>query len=397
MKANPVSKPLPGDTPTLGFEVEANYPRFEDLPEEVREAFNSLADSAGAHPMYGTRMSGNHYYSSVFVSATRLTNHGNPTPPCSAIEAYNAAVSDKFKFPIETFDKSCDAGVEMKFARPSKTLAEAEAWVKQGSAWLRNMNFNQFSGAGTHIHVGHFAWLNKVFGPDQDARVVNGGLSYNSPVHSNITSIRGRAERLFWGYFATREQAIFDLAAPHRRTGGSAQAMFSRVHGRATIYGTPPALIYGTSPALRFDAQTPLWAYHNQILQGPITNIGLFTGYSTQNRRKNWPTIECRHFSGTNKETALRGYLRLMTEMFRRATTLITEDLCLSRTEKDVDHPALVNPFTFTARDLRNEVSDPWLLKWIDLTLQNNGEPIDNVISDEPEPTSIAPQAVAVS
>lgn len=346
-----------GPKPKIGLEIEANWPDYERLPERIRTAFALPNDIA-------------HY-----VGRTNYSYFQNSFGPVSmhtlpATQRFYSELPD-MKFP-EGWDKGTDAGIEMRFDGPAETLEDAEDRIKRGTKWLRDFGFSTFTGAGTHVHLGHLAWLDAVFGA-------------TGPLHA-------KAETFIWGYFVTRERAIFRLAAPHRQCTDACTPYFSRFEG-VTRYDPQ------RTENVQYNRHTPLWVLRDVFANNPMVytgrvqnhHVGLHGG-STQNRRKGLPTLEFRHFSGTHSETAVRGYVRLLVAMFARATTLLTERNLNATSEDQADDPVIVQPFTYTVDDLKKEIDDPWLLKWMDKTIANNGEPITEIIE-----TSSAPQAVAAA
>lgn len=368
--------------PKLGMEIEANWPSYRALNPELIAAFENAATKANI-PGGGTSI-----YSAFMGFTGGRTRQQDSTTP--AIKALFDHVPEKFWFP-ENWDKGHDSGVEGRYDHPAESLSQAVGWTTRYAQWLRDFGFTAFSSAGTHVHLGHLEWLDETFGK----------ASEGNP-------LRTRAEALMWAYFATREQAIFEVTSRHRVTCGSATPYFVgreyAVAGR--LISQLPAgngRVYTTysdrtaPDGFRMDAATPLWAMHNHLLTNFVSVdnscAGGFYGASVCNRRKGLPTLEFRFFAGTHATTALVGYLKLLHTMFLNATKVVIGENLKAQSESSLSHPILVNPFTFTSDDLKKEISDPWLLKWIDLTVKNKGEPITDEI---PEPQNI-PQALAAA
>lgn len=359
--------------PKLGMEIEANWPLETTLHPELRE---QLARANAALPP-GTVAPSTYVYPNqplppvyagfVAVGGTREDHqrmrHSVSHPYSRFIDKFFEFVDEKFWFPLG-WDKGADSGVEGRYAAPANTLKDAEALTRNYAQWLKRFGFNQFSAAGTHVHLGHLAWLDEKFGSD------------------TTDPIRKRAEALMWGYFASREGGIFSVAAPHRVSCGSCPPTFV-TRGSVTPTWWDP--LRGTSQGLlTFSAATPAWAFHNHIVTNwqecvPGHTAG-FGGGAIQNRRKHLPTLEFRFFSGTHAETALVGYLRLLHRMFKNATEVITEENVRAKDETSTTAEVIVNPFTYTSDHMKKEVKSAWLKKWIDLTVANKGEPITDDI-----------------
>ena len=361
-----------GTPPKIGLEIEANWPAYRNLPEELRAALERPhADGQYEYEVFRN------------VSGDVVTHRRRA-------HVYYDRAPEKFHYP-SGWDKTHDSGVEMRFNGPASTLAEAEELVESGTTWLKNMNFTQFVGAGTHVHLGHVAWLDERFG-----RLTESNL------------LRSRAEQMMWAYFATRERGIFSVAPAQRYSN----------HFCFPFFAVPTNILRTTEKYTghvggNFSETTPIWAVHNFFASRPIplygtSNLGIYdteglplryvhaglTGASTCNRRKNLPTIEFRHFEGTGQKSALLGYIRLLYNMFRRATHVMTEENLKAMNEDSAFDPIVANPATYTIADLKAEVGDDsWLQTWIDKTIENNGQPITQEISI----ASTAPVAVAAT
>lgn len=357
------------------MEIEANWPIYSSLPPELIAAFESAATKGKINN------SGSWIYENFksFTGGRRIQKANTNPWLVSMLEN----LPEKFLFPLG-WDKGHDSGVEGRYDGPADTLEQAIALTTDYARWLRDFGFTTFSHAGTHVHLGHVEYLDEKFGTVKD------------------NPIRQRAEALMWAYFASRESAIFSIASSHRRECGSCTPFFAGKKQAAANYMQNPgdALNYprysGSDPGYEnyvhpasFDKDTPLWAMHNHL----VTNWtcrhdappGGFYGGSVVNRRKNLPTLEFRFFSGTHATTALVGYLKLLHAMFKRATTVVIEENLKTVSDTSLSHPILANPFTFTIDDLKKEIDDPWLSKWIDLTIKNKGTPITDEITTTSE------------
>lgn len=366
-----MSKPMSEKPPKIGVEIEANWPL---LSNELTDIFTRVAQIAfnASSPMtaYDT-------FKGSLARASQLENYNTVTR-----EFYRIAPK-KYHFPFG-WDKGSDSGVELRFDGPAQTLDEAKGLLKGGTDWLHAFGHNTFSGAGTHVHLGHVAWLDERFGK-------------SGP-------IRERAEALLWGYFATRERAIFDIASPHRRTTGMCQPYFMNTTGTAVATHRTPR---GDNVHLcTFDKNTPAWALHNHLLthfspheyapsgydaalHGWYRHGGL-QGCSICNRRKGLPTLEFRNFAGTREFTAVFGYVKLLYTMFLNAAEVLTEEACRAKKEDSLSATILVNPFNYSIAHFKKETDDPWLLKWIDETVKNRGEPISTQIEVPSEPQCVS-------
>lgn len=340
-----------GTPPKIGMEIEANWPAYAALPEKLR---NQLEDR---------------YYSGSDRYYSLMNHYGRRSVHQVGARSFYERASPEFHYP-EGWNKHSDSGVEMQFDGPVNSVAEAETLIDRAVAWLTNMNFTEFRHAGTHVHLGHVAWCDEMFGSD-----------LNDPV-------RARAETMLYSYFATREAAIFGLSAKHRLTCGSCEPVFlNKRFARLSSTGNNSTL----------GVDTPLWALHNYFVLRPLStgyHAGLFSG-GIQQRRKGLPTLEFRHFTGTKARTALVGYVRLLHAMFLNATSVVTEENIRAVKEDQASSPIVVQPYKYTVADLKKEhEGNTWLQKWIDRTVANGGEPITEEITDAP---ISAPQAVAAA
>lgn len=374
--------------PKLGMEIEANWPPQMSLNSELQA---QLVQARAAVPAGITQPSaaygheGDNACYSAFISCSHAEGRPPSENPDSSpnvfLRKFFEFVDPKFWFP-KNWDKGHDSGVEGRYASPAESLAQAEEWTKNYAAWLRLFGFTQFSSAGTHVHVGHLAWLDEKF-----------GANLNNPV-------RNRAEALMWAYFATREAGIFGVTPKHRVTCGSCPPIFMGRSGHtpnvllSQIY-TSAYLNWGTGRQV-FTTATPAWAFHNHIVMNWSSRAGAIAGFdggSIQNRRKDLPTLEFRFFAGTHATTALVGYLRLLHDMFLRATKVVTEENVRAKDETSLNDGIVVNPYTYTVGELLNETQDPWLKEWISRTVKNKGEPLTDEITISPS----LPQAVAAA
>lgn len=346
--------------PKIGVEIEANWPNFYDLPYAVRLALEKTARVMGfrAASVYD-------YFKITHGKAQNLTTIHPTTAP--AIAEFYKNLPTAYHFPLG-WDKWSDSGVEMRFDGPADTLDAAKSLLKSGTDWLHAFGHGSFCNAGTHVHLGHVAWLDERFG-------------LSGP-------IRGKAEALLWGYFASRERAIFDIAPAHRLQNDYCTPHFvNRPDAAARNW-----FAVGHSPIFTLDSRTPAWALHEHLLTNftPSESSphwhGGFSGGAICNRRKRFPTIEFRNFAGTREFTAVFGYVKFLYTMFMNAAAVVTEGACRAKTEDALSAPVIVNPYHYTVADFKKEVDDPWLLKWIDLTVANRGEPISQEIEISNEP-----------
>lgn len=352
--------------PKIGMEIEANWPDYSSLPQELRNVFEQAGvhkDSTAAinefiarHGSSG-RSTGEWAYI-CFKNSTGPKPHRETGTTRPVLDAFYKLAPEKYHFPAG-WDKDHDAGVEMRFNGPANTLEKAEELIRRGSKWLRDFGHNTFTGAGTHVHLGHVAWVQETFSDAKDRLV---------------------AERLLWGYFASRERALFEISPAHRYNHGYCIPMFNASRQNQSTRWLAPA---GTIPE---------WVFHTVLRDGTANLQDIqtyeFGGSSICNRRKSFPTIEFRVFAGTNCETALIGYVRLLHNMFKRAQRLLTPEVVHAQRSSDLPRPFLVNPYSFNVSQLKDEIKNPWLRTWIDKTVLNRGEPIstniDEIIS-EPE------------
>lgn len=339
--------------PKIGVEIEANWPPYYSLCGELRAAFeDSIAERSGDYAY--ARFQEVHGPAGDLASRTE------------AVSAFYKKADPKYHFPAG-WDKWSDSGVEMRFDGPASSLEQAKNLLKVGTDWLFNFGHHRFSGAGTHVHLGHLAWLDERFG--------------------KTGAIRSRAEALFWGYFASREKAIFDIAPAQRLSNSYCTPFFT---GRNFVHSESRHERKFTGFVL--DPQTPSWAIHNHLLinfspyeSQPFSHGG-FPGGSICNRRKQLPTIEFRNFEGTRNFTAVYGYVKFLYAMFMNAAQVLTEENCVAKKEDSLSAPVLVNPLKYSVHDFKKEIDDPWLLKWIDATLANGGNPISKEIEIINEP-----------
>lgn len=314
-----------GTPPKIGMEIEANWPAYSSLPSDLRRGMTTTEYAEFQH-IHGTRRC----YSRLAPSS----------------------LPEKYHYP-DGWDKGTDSGVEMRFDGPADSLERAENLIRAASQWLKDFGFTRFSGAGTHVHLGHEAWCDQMFGTDKQ------------------DLLRQRAEVMLVAYFATRENAIFKLSAPHRLNCGSCTPIFNSDSGATDALTGYKVL----------GKNTPLWAYRSFFMSRPHPTYfmaGLYSG-SIQQYRKRIPTLEFRHFTGTHRLAALLGYVRLLYTMFVRATNVITEENLRAAKEDQLTDPIVVDPYTFRVEELKQEISDPWLLAWMDQTAANKGEPIETV------------------
>lgn len=348
--------------PTIGIEIESNWPRWTSAsPEFVAAATTLKADDSllvRVSPAIRPWTAG-------AIHNVMSWMYGTSKAPVGQLQFqpswqfYQAQMPEKFWVPAgwnKLTDGSC--GMEMKFDGPVKTEEEAHALVAKLCAWFTEVGIDQFEGAGTHIHLGSSPWLDE-----------NVTKEISSP-------LRKRAEAMMLMAFATRERAIFDLMPVTRRQSGHCQSNFA--YTATNING------------LEISATTPLDVLHNHVLRTATE-----AGHSTWHRRfgllpggcinhyRSHPTMELRFFPGTRSPLMVKGYLRLMLDIWKRATDAIKNEDTLKAIKSGDTSPLLVNPYTYTVEKLLEEASTPWLKKWINATYTNRGEPLTTDIPDE--------------
>lgn len=287
-------------------------------------------------------------------------------------------------------------GLEMSFAGPQISLSEVFAKLDAAQEWMEKAKVTQFRNSGTHIHLGVPEFLK------------SSGLLPVVPTPNDILL------KSFWGYFGTRERAIWQLIPPKRRInsgGGRSDFIFpegashdpnddrheficyiQRPDGSLAVvlteashllaHGLPTHGLTTRSDARRY----PLLDIHQSILFSPGMGCAA-RGGTIQIYRKGLPTFEFRMFDGTANCQHLKGYVCLLINMLLRARQIITPEVAarlpnLSSEEQVASVGHLVQPLDFQVENLVKEVQEvdffgEELAEWLPKVKAANGAPVD--------------------
>lgn len=348
-------------SPTIGIEVESNYPSSTLVSPEFRAAAERCtkeitmgertitglglatkwtAESASAvlHSLWGT--ASDHLRGGMHQSALW--------------EIYTSRMPVEFHPPkgwSKQTDGSC--GMEMKFDGPAATREEAEARVEALCKWFNHIGVYSFHAAGTHIHLGVTKFLSTLF-------------------QSTSNPMWRRAEALALMAFATRENAIFNLMPRCRIDNTFCTPNFPKGAAYVVTGAMTPVDIHNMTIG---QAINTAWV-------GSHRRYGLLHG-SCINHYRSHPTMEFRYFPGTSSPVMIKGYLRLMLEIWglTEATLRKPENLLTIKQ----DSPLLVHPYKYTVEDLYAEVKSPWLKKWINAIKQAHDQSITQDIPEQDE------------
>lgn len=235
---------------------------------------------------------------------------------------------------------------EFTFDGPADTLKEAFTLLDRMGPFLKKHKFTAFNNCGTHIHLGMKEFLQE---------------RYKTQELVDYNWAESRVANIYHIYFVQRITTLYDLVPAWRKTSTWCEVPYQAQHNY------------------------PLWRIHNKA----IVEGGFYTSvnYSAVEKERNWPTFEFRQFPGTANTDAVKGYLCLLINMLKRAERLITKEVVANDTPlvemRDFEVPTkkiFVNGPSFTISHLKAEVcetdcmSEP-LIKWIDSTVRNKGEP----------------------
>lgn len=253
---------------------------------------------------------------------------------------------DPYRIPAG-WERSTDpsSGMEFRFDGPSETETDVfgrlSSLVKYFSAW----GINSFEGAGTHIHLGMHAWLEKQFPKAKDA-------------------LRTRAESLAITYMLTRSNALRKLM-PHSRQSNqfcefpfakplSGLHLFQQVPSSREFWGRPAE----TESLTYISKVTPSWAIHNAAIFTSRPRQLFQAQYGAIINYRHLPTFEFRLFPGTGSEVLLQGYFKLVMAMFENLSKILQDENTLGALSEGKESPYCVNPYKFDAGDLIAEISD---------------------------------------